>query len=254
MPADYNHATQLASFFKKLQGRLDFDHERVSDAKFAGATTRLIAGQRLTVKIFKIHEAVSSEECLAHLRSQKALLVSAQGLSIVYENEVSRKSLIRVSKTTHAECAVFVSLDEERALWIAADNKHYAPYLRFSYLDGYSPEFTSGPQERNWQPSCFLLCFCDVSAETAKEPDMQAVKEEKVAVSADAPVEAIKTLPPAKASTKTVPVDEKTCPACHRLLDSVTAEATSVPGEPLTEVEAVECSGVAAARMQVSGY
>lgn len=119
VPATYDHSTQLASF--RGNHRKDFYYYNVAivDENFAKVTNKLVPGRTYTVKIFGINQSVSSEDCLAFLETQNAMLVGAQGISLVWEY---RKEEFPISKYT-------LSFDKKDALWKVAVGDLRMPFV-----------------------------------------------------------------------------------------------------------------------------
>src|SRR3989344_7322656 len=85
IPEDYDHATQLASFSKENREKFYSYNNSITDVNYAGVTNKLTPGKTYEVKIFGITQRVPSEDCLAFLKTQTAVLVGAQGISVVWQ-------------------------------------------------------------------------------------------------------------------------------------------------------------------------
>lgn len=151
VPEGYIHATRLDTFYTEQRSEFLYYNEALTDANFARATTQLVPGQRFEVKIFQIKGVVSSEDCLAHLRSQKAVLVGAQGASLAYEQGKEQLPIGRWS----------VSFDEKDALWKDAGGHHRVPSVDRRSVGDF--KFRLGYFEHDWNDYHCLLCFCDLS-------------------------------------------------------------------------------------------
>ena len=149
VPQGYNHATRLDSFSKEHRKDFYYYNDAITDRNFAKATTKLEPGRKLKVKVFQIKERVTSEDCMAHLRSQKAVLVGAQGASLAYEQG---KDQLPVSRWS-------ISFDEKDALWEDTDGNHRVPGVYRSSDGGFG--FLLGDFEGGWSDDRCLLCFCD---------------------------------------------------------------------------------------------
>ncbi len=147
VPKNYKHNKQLSTQNKKDFYGFNSD---ITDANFAKATNQLAAGKTYQVKIFAINKSVTSEECLALLKSQQAILVGAQGLSIIWE---LKKEEFPTSKWT-------VSFDEKKALWQDDDGYRRVPDI-YGYSDG-DWYFYLSYFESNWHSDYCLLCVCDI--------------------------------------------------------------------------------------------
>ncbi|MCC7004879.1 hypothetical protein IT397_03110 [Candidatus Nomurabacteria bacterium] len=149
VPSGYNHATRLAEFKKAHEKEFYYYNGDITDKNYAKATTKLVPGRKFKVKVFQITKRVSSEDCLAFLKSQKAVLVGAQGATLAYEQGKDKLPMSRWS----------VSFDEKDTLWLDADGYRRVPFVyRHSdgdfYLDlGYFVD--------DWYGAYCLLCFCD---------------------------------------------------------------------------------------------
>ncbi len=149
VPEGYNHSKRLDSFGTEHRKAFYYYNDAITDKNYAKATTKLEPGRKLKVKVFQIKETVTSEDCLAHLRSQKAILVGAQGASLAWEQKKEELPVNRWS----------ASFDEKNALWKDADGNHGVPFvLRDS--DG-AFEFILGDFGLAWYGHRCLLCFCD---------------------------------------------------------------------------------------------
>ena len=157
VPEGYDHATRLDTFRAAHQNKKNkefyFYNDAITDANFAAkATTKLTAGRKFHVKVFGITERVTSEDCLAKLRSEKAVLVGAQGASLAYEQ---KKAELPKGKWA-------ISFDEKKVLWRGPGGYHRVPIVSAS-SDGVF-DFGLGYFERDWVSGGVLLCFCDLPA------------------------------------------------------------------------------------------
>ncbi len=152
VPENYNHSTQLASFKKENRKKFCFYNDNITDENFKNATNKLTPGKIYEAKIFGITKRISSEDCLAFLKTQKAILVGAQGISVVWQQA---KEQFPKGKWT-------ISFDEKDALWRVADGRHGVPRVhRRSGGDWY---FGLGCFEYDWYDDDCLLCVRDLSA------------------------------------------------------------------------------------------
>ena len=149
VPKGYNHATRLDTFSKEYRKEFSYYNDNITDKNYAKATTKLVPGRKLKVKVFQIKGRVTSEDCLAHLRSQKAILVGAQGASLVGEKKKEELPVGRWS----------LSFDEKDALWKDADGRHRVPLVDRD--SGGDFGFSLGYFEYDWFGDGCLLCFCD---------------------------------------------------------------------------------------------
>ncbi len=156
IPEDYNHATRLDSFCKMKQDEVIklFNFYKHTDAEFGNATTKLLPGQRFRIKVFRVKEIVSCDDCLILLKSEKAVLTGVQGLSLVYE--LAKDQIPKGTKG--------ISLDKKTAfLENKFDGRHYVPDIH--RYNGYSEErYTVGCtifESCLGKDSC-ILCFCNL--------------------------------------------------------------------------------------------
>lgn len=152
VPADYNHDTQLASSKRENGREFAYYNEDITDWNFSSATTILRPGREFKVKIFQIKATVSSEDCLEFLRTQKAVLVGAQGLALTRDK---RGEELPQDRWT-------VSFDEKNYLFKDAVGDRRVPNMR-RFSDG-GWKFILGRFGVDWLDGNCLLCFCDLSA------------------------------------------------------------------------------------------
>ena len=158
VPAGYEHATRLVAF--KVAHRSEFDDydPNITDEHFKRATTKLAPDRKFRVKVFQITEIVSSEDCLTFLRSQKAVLVGAQGVTLAHE---FAKNMPRDSW--------YISFDKKDALWEDSGGRHRVPYVLCSSSGRHELRLTSF--ESDWDGNIvhifYLLCFCPATAISA---------------------------------------------------------------------------------------
>lgn len=149
VPASYNHVTQLTSFSKENYKKFSYYNDALTDENFAKATNKLVPGKTYTAKIFQLTTEISSEDCVMFLKTQKAILVGAQGISLVWQK---KKNELPIGKWT-------VSFDEKDALFVDAGGCHRVSgvYRRSSG----AWNFLLGCFEDAWDTGFCLLCFCD---------------------------------------------------------------------------------------------
>lgn len=155
VPQKYTHGTQLATFAafaKNKSEKFYFYNDSITDANYAKATQKLVPGKTYGVKIFGIKQRVTSEDCLAFLATQRAILVGAQGVSLTRQ---LKREQFPVEKWT-------VSFDEKDALWEDADGDHGVPLVDRDSDGDWS--FDLGYFGRDWNDAHCLVCFCDLSA------------------------------------------------------------------------------------------
>jgi len=149
VPEDYIHDTRLDSFSKQNRKKFYYYNDDITDANFAKATTKLVPGRKLRVKVFKqiVSDTTTSEERMAFLESQNAVLTGAQGASLVFEQK--RDELPK-------DCW-YLSFDKKDALWKDADGHFRVPNV----FRGRDWGFYLSSFRSNWVGSHYLLCFCD---------------------------------------------------------------------------------------------
>lgn len=150
VPEGYDHDTHLDSFRKTHEQEFYYYNPAITDKNYGNATTKLVPGRRFLVKVFQIKEWVSSDDCLDLLKSRKAVLVGAQGVSLAYEQCKDKLPVARWS----------ISFDEKKALWKDTGGHHGVPrVLRISDGDF---RFNLGSFESDWYDAHCLFCFCDL--------------------------------------------------------------------------------------------
>ena len=149
VPKNYEHKNRLDSFRKAHKKEFYFYNDAITDKNFSKATTKLTPGRKFKVKIFQITERVTSENCMDFLKTQNAVLVGAQGASLVYE---LKKEQLPMGKWS-------VSFDEKDALWEDSDGDHRVPSV--SRYSGGGWEFNLGIFGIDWGADDCLVCFCD---------------------------------------------------------------------------------------------
>jgi hypothetical protein len=151
VPKDYVHETRLVSFEKENRKKFYGYNDAITDKNFGKATTKLVPGRKFRVKAFKqiVGGSTTSEERLAFLKTQNAILTGAQGASLVFEQK--REDL--------PKGFWYCSFDEKEALWEDADGDHGVPCLGRSSGGGW--DFSLGYFGGVWDDDGCLLCFCD---------------------------------------------------------------------------------------------
>jgi len=149
VPKGYDHAMRLTDFTKAHGSEFNYYNSDITDEHFSQATIKLVPGRKFKVKAFHITKTVTSEDCLSFLHKQKAVLIGAQGASLVYELAKNKLSKDRWS----------VSFDEKDALWVDSGGGHRVPYVGRYPDDAF--DFDLGHFEDDWTGAYCLLCFCD---------------------------------------------------------------------------------------------
>jgi len=152
VPVLYNHETSLTTLDNQINRNNIYLDDDITDEHFSKVTDKLIPDKTYTVKIFQIsRNNVSSEECLTFLKSQNALLVGAQGLTLAW----------RLGNEKFPKEKWLVSFDQEAALWKddVIFGSRRVPYV-FCIMDHYW-YFHLGYFNFYWRSGHCLLCICD---------------------------------------------------------------------------------------------
>lgn len=155
VPKDYNHDTQLSAFAKYAKEKkenLRHYNDNINDKNFEKATRKLMPGKTYAVKIFGIESGsvVTSGDCMDFLKTQKAVLVGAQGMSLA----------VQFKKEEFPTEKYIVSFDEEDALWEDAGGFRGVPCVILG--SGGSWYFGLGRFKGAWIDGGCLLCFFDL--------------------------------------------------------------------------------------------
>jgi hypothetical protein len=150
VPEDYIHHRQLEQFFERNDSHFHFHHPGITDQNFANVTNCLTPGRTYKVKIFPVYGVVSSEECIDFLQFQNAILVGAQGLSVLWE--VARNEIPRSKR--------LVSFDERISLWQDDEDMHWLPEIQRMFNGKW--EFDLGSFQFPCTAQYRLLCFCEL--------------------------------------------------------------------------------------------
>ena len=152
IPDGYDKANPLDTYKVRHESEYYYYNPGLTDANFAKATTTLTPGRKFAVKVFAIKkgERVTSEDCLAQYKRVNAVLVGAQGLTVLCEQ---KKGELPKGK-------YHVSFDEKEALPVLGE------YRRVPYVGADSDgDFGLGLGDfgDDWRGDDCLLCFCDIS-------------------------------------------------------------------------------------------
>ncbi len=158
VPANYDHATRLDSFRKNNWEKFYSYNDELTDTNFGNPSRVMKPGDRFRVKVFKqtVGGTTTSEERLAFLKSQNAVLTGAQGASLVFGEE--RGHLPK--GYWHS------SFDEKDRLWKSVAGYHRVPSID-ARSSGYF-DFRLGHFESVWDDSHTVLCFCFCDEADAK--------------------------------------------------------------------------------------
>lgn len=152
VPKDYVHETRLATFLKQNRKKFYGVNDNITDVNFSNPSRILKPGDQFRVRAFKqiVDGTTTSEERLAFLATQRAVLTGEQGASLVLEEK--RDQL--------PKGYWYSSFDEKERLWKDADGLHRVPYV--DAFSGGGFDFGLGYFEGVWNDFDALLCFCDV--------------------------------------------------------------------------------------------
>ncbi len=151
IPLDFNHTTCIddnAEKVKKLKTTYYYN-DVLTSKNFPNPTHTLVPGKTYTVKLIPILGRVTSDDCLAHLAKQNAILVGGQGLTVIDTAQLPKGKW-------------YVSFDTKENLWKDFDRRHRVPSV-LACVDG-DFSFSLGSFEGDWDGDNCLLCFCDKSA------------------------------------------------------------------------------------------
>jgi len=150
IPNNYDHDSQIDIFVKKEKfEKIDFFCSKYFTSRnFAKATNKLIPGKTYKVKIVPILKKVESEDCIAFLRRQNAILVGGQGLTLVCD----------LAKDQLPKGKLIISFDEKDALWEDFYHSHMVPSM-YSGLDN-DLYFKLHYFGLSLRAGNYLLCVC----------------------------------------------------------------------------------------------
>ncbi len=148
VPNDYNDDTWLDDFRNKtcdLESTQYFNPNLRSE-NFANLKNKLVPCKTYGLKLFRILEKASTQECLMFLKENKAILVGPRGLTLLqsYQPEI-----FIIWKCT-------ASFDEKNLL-DQQDNTYGVPFIL--RLSGNEWNFNLSSIEDNWQSLTVLICF-----------------------------------------------------------------------------------------------
>ncbi len=148
VPDDYIEGKEFASLNQK-----DFYYfnENLTDENFSNLKRVLKSGDKFRVKVFKqnVSGSTTSQERLDFLESQNAVLLGAQGASLIYKQK--RYEL--------PKGYWYASFDKKDNLWKGSDGYHRVPGVDARSVGDFG--FNLGSFEDGWDDDDVLLCFCD---------------------------------------------------------------------------------------------
>lgn len=146
----YVHERQMARFLGMYGKNMYSYHNAITDANFPNPSHVLKPGDKLQVSAFALSVGymATSEECLDFLAiQQKAVLVGAQGLSLVFERK--RHQLPRGY--------LYASFDHKERLWKRTSGGPKVPDLGVYEDGGFDIGFAPWGGGWGWQNA--ILCF-----------------------------------------------------------------------------------------------
>jgi hypothetical protein len=156
VPSDYDHDKQIDQSRKKAKKErtTHYYNDALISKNFANATNKLEAGKAYKVKLFPfpILSNISSDDCMAFLRKQNAVLVGGQGSTLLYD---LHKDKLPKGKWS-------ISFDAQDALWQDAEGYCRIPCLHARTNGDF--EFFLYPWDGDWNSDSVLVCFCDMPA------------------------------------------------------------------------------------------
>ncbi len=81
---NHEHSSSLTSFAKMHKTSFYLFDEKMTDQNYAQVSTKLVAGDRYSVKMFKIVGFFTVKDCFDLISANNAKLVGAQGLVMAY--------------------------------------------------------------------------------------------------------------------------------------------------------------------------
>ncbi len=154
VPSDYNHDKQIDQSAKKAKKEKTtyYYNDALTSKNYAKATNKLEPGKTYKVKLFPILSNISSDDCMAFLRKQNAILTGGQGATLLYD---LHKDQLPKGKWA-------ISFDEKDALWEDADGHRRVPYVSARTDGGF--RFYLAYWLGDWGSVGVLVCFCDMTA------------------------------------------------------------------------------------------
>lgn len=153
VPENYVHTTQLASFVKENHREFYVCSDDITDKNFVEVTNKLTHGETYEAKIFGITKIITSKDCLAFLKAQKAILVGAQGISVVWQQ----------AKEQFPKKKRIISFDEEDALWQGADGLLRMPDMSLDQYPSGGWRFDLGYFWSDRDSDDCILCVCNLN-------------------------------------------------------------------------------------------
>lgn len=152
VPTHYRHNKQLETFSQKtkeLNSTIYFSNN-LNDTNFRNVTHQLMVNKTYVVNLFEINDKVSSYDCLNFLESQNALLVGAQGLSLIHE----------IHHNKFCKGISILSFDRQPKLMKTITKDYWVPY--FHYYPDACFEFLIANFDNKWGVPYYLSSTSDV--------------------------------------------------------------------------------------------
>jgi hypothetical protein len=149
VPADYRHATQLQTFAARFDHDFKTFDKQLTDANFARTTDALQPGRTYRAQVYTVpnKQKLSSADGLKFLAEQRGLLVSAQGLSLIWS----------LAPAGALDGKWLFALDREEALPKDNKGKTRAPLIG-RYSAKAKPEFFRAYFQDGWMDIHSILC------------------------------------------------------------------------------------------------
>jgi hypothetical protein len=153
VPLDYNHDTQIDEYYKNYKNDYDQGWTKMQSKDYAKASNKLVPGKKYRIAFYPVIFPYKSysRESLAFLNKQNALLVNAQGLTLVCQQ----------AKEIIPKDVVIYSLDKEESL-LRGTLDYEIPTVAYRSGDNLlflaSRSFSFGGQEKG----DYLLCFFEI--------------------------------------------------------------------------------------------
>lgn len=149
----YSHGTRLALFRKKYETQFCCYDKDIEEKNLRNPSRLLRSGDTLHVRAFKqsFFGTTTFEERVAFLKSQKAMFVGAEGVSLLWEEK--RHQLPKGYG--------YGSFDEKDRLWTDNAGYHRVPVVRCNKDKNESFDFMLGYAEMAWFCDSIILCFCE---------------------------------------------------------------------------------------------
>lgn len=149
VPANYSHLACFFEFAKKHGEEFYSYNPNINDQNLVRVSTRLSIGERFRVRIFQVQEPALTEDCLAFLRYEKAVLVGAQGLALAYDQA---KEKFPINRWT-------ASFDEKETLFVDPVGNCGVPGIRHRPNGDRRFSLSLGYGEGFWDSEVCVLCF-----------------------------------------------------------------------------------------------